>query len=176
MAHSVLLQVYCNHLYHITTKTAHSRPVSVSHCPRSTMLQALGCMDHLLVIHDATHWTGISFVCHTSETFTLFLLSVFLSIYKSWCLHTACGDPCLQPETLPAHYCPIGTVTLTNLKGRWINLLCTCGISCLCVHKQLPAYLPQRIHPLNLLFSYLSVKLLLMIVTHCLHKNHATKT
>ena len=85
VAHNVLLQVYCNRLHRIITKTAHSRPVSVSHCPCSTVLQAIGCMDHLLVIHDATLWTGISFVCHMSETFTLFLLSVFLSVYKSWC-------------------------------------------------------------------------------------------
>ena len=47
--------------------------------------QLAGCMDHLLVIHDATHWTGTSFICHSSETFTLFLLSVLLSVYKRWC-------------------------------------------------------------------------------------------
>jgi len=55
VAHNVLLQVYCNHLYHITTKTAQSHPVSVSPCPCSTVLQAIGCIDHVLLIHDATH-------------------------------------------------------------------------------------------------------------------------
>jgi len=83
VAHNVLLQVYCNHLYHITTKAAHSHPVSVSPCPRSTVLQAIGYIDHLLVIHDATHWTETSFVCHRSEIYALFLLSVLLSVYKS---------------------------------------------------------------------------------------------
>lgn len=82
VAHDVLLQVYSNHLYHITTKTANSHPVSVSHCPCSTVLQKISCMDHLVVIHDATQWTGTSFVCNTSETFILFLLSVLLSVYK----------------------------------------------------------------------------------------------
>jgi hypothetical protein len=174
VAHNVLLQVYCNHLYNITTKTAHSHPVSVSHCPCSTVLQAIGCMNHLLVIHDAAHW---NIIC-LPYIWNIYIVSV---VNSSVSLQKLMLARCLWWSMFAAWNLAWTLLSCWNCNTHWFERQLNKSavymwLTCLCIHKQLPTYMPQWIHPLNSLFSCISVRLLLMIVTHCLHKEHATKT